>query len=323
MRGAAPPAYDLRMTPPASAIGIDFGGTYVRAALVSPAGDLRHFMKVPSRADEGPEGPIESMASAVQQLRAMAPSIVAVGVGSPGVVHPVTGAQIGETPHLPFWTDFPLRERLAKRIGLDVRVENDANVAALAEARLGAARGARVSMTVTVGTGVGCGIVIDGKILRGGWGGAGEIGHLPLGLGDLACRCGVENCVEPEMSGSGVRRAASALGLSSPEATQVFAAAQRGIPADLELTARLTDRLGAAIATAINLINPEIVVVGGGLIQAGEALLQPLRTSIARYALASHRRGLRVMAARLGERAGVVGAGLAAWESVPAARGTG
>jgi glucokinase len=228
----------------------------------------------------------------------------------------VTGAQIGETPHLPYWTDYPLRERLQARLGREVRVENDANLAALAEHRLGAARGANISMTVTVGTGVGCGIVIDGKVLRGAWGGAGEIGHLPLGLGDLSCRCGVEHCVEPEMSGSGVRRSAAALGLTSPEATLVFAAAQRGEPADRELTERLTDRLGAAIATAINLINPEIVVVGGGLIQAGDALLQPLRVAIARYALASHRRGLRVVAARLGERAGVVGAGLAAWESI-------
>jgi glucokinase len=298
---------------PASTIGVDFGGTYVRAGLVSRGGDLRRFIKIPSRADEGPDGPVDAIEAAVRELLAIGDPIAGVGVGSPGVVHPNTGAQVGETPHLPFWTDFPLGERLRVRLGRDVVVDNDANLAALAEVRLGAALGSRVALMVTIGTGVGCGIVIDGKVMRGSWGGAGEIGHLPLGNGEQACRCGVENCVEPEMSGSGVARTALALGLSPIEATSVFAAASRGAPAELEITERLTDRLGAAIATAINLLTPEVVVVGGGLAQSGD-LVKDLRQSITRYALASHRRGLRIVSAKLGERAGVVGAGLAAWE---------
>jgi glucokinase len=304
------------MSPPANIIGIDFGGTYVRSALVSRAGDLRHFTKTASRADESDEAPIEAIVAAARELMALADGPMAIGVGAPGVIHPITGAQIGETPHLPHWTDFPLRERLRSRLGIDVVTDNDANLAALAEHRVGAARGARVSIMVTVGTGVGCGIVIDDRVFRGGWGGAGEIGHLPLGNGEQSCRCGVEHCVEPEMSGSGVSRTAVTLGLSTHEATSVFAAASRGAAAELEITERLTDRLGAAIGTAVNLLNPEMVVVGGGLAQGGDDLLKSLRRSLARYALASHRRGLRVVAARLGERAGVVGAGLAAWDAL-------
>ena len=298
------------------AIGIDFGGTFLRAGLVGRQGLVSRFLKTSSRATEGESGPVEAIDAAVQELVAFAGgSVAGVGIGSPGVIDPTTGSQVGETPHLPHWSDFPLRDRLGERLALPIVVDNDANLAALGEHRVGAARGARVSITVTVGTGVGCGIVMDGRVLHGAWGGAGEIGHLPLGDGEITCRCGVERCVEPEASGSGVRRIALARALPFPEATAVFAAAVGGDREAGYLVDRLCDRLGAAVATAVNLINPEIVVVGGGLMEAGDLLLPRLLAAVNRYALASHRRGLRLVKAALGERAGVVGAGLAAWEA--------
>src|SRR6058998_3339918 len=132
-----------------SAIGLDLGGTHLRAGLVAKDGGVRHYMKTVSRVGESNHAPLEGIASAVRELETLAGGgVIGVGIGSPGVIDPRTGSQVGETPHLPHWIDFPLRERLAALIGLPVVVDNDANLAALGEHRVGAARGARVSMTV-------------------------------------------------------------------------------------------------------------------------------------------------------------------------------
>ena len=300
-------------------VGLDLGGTDLKAARVMADGRLEDFRKTPSRAAESAEGPLEAIAEAVDSLSGgIRESMVGVGLGSPGVIDPGSGALAGATPHLHFWDAFPLRERLAARLGVPVSVDNDANLAALAEHRLGAARGARVSITVTVGTGIGAGIVVDGRVMRGARGGAGEIGHLALGGGGAACRCGIPGCVEPEASGSGLARQARALGLVPAEASSVFAAAAAGDERARALLEGMADRLGAAIGAAVNLIDPEIVVVGGGVAQAGEALMAPLRAAVNRYTLATHRQGLSVVVAALGERAGVVGAGLMAWDAARA-----
>jgi len=165
---------------------------------------------------------------------------------------------------------------------------------------------------VTLGTGVGGGIVADGALLRGAFGGAGELGHVPLGSGVMACACGIERCVEPEMSASGLVRAGRAAGLEVSSGADVFALAAGGDPAATALIDRLGDRLGAAIAVAVGIVNPDVVVIGGGLAQAGEPLFARVRAAVDRYALPSHRRGLRVVPAALGEQAGVIGAGLLA-----------
>ncbi len=296
-------------------IGFDLGGTHLRAARVDRAGGISGLLKCPSRADESPDAPLDVMAVCVRRLMEEGGEPIAVGLGSPGMIDPATGTQIGRTPHMPHWVDMPVRDRLAHRLALPVFVDNDANMAALAEHHCGAARQSRVSMTVTVGTGVGCGIVVDGHVFRGPSGGAGEIGHLPLGDGSLECRCGIESCVEPEMSGSGLSRRASELGLMARDAAAVLAAAARGAEPEARLVARLADRLGAAVATAVNLFNPDVVVIGGGVAEAGEPLFVQVRDAVNRYALESHRRRLRIVPALLGERAGVVGAGLAAWQA--------
>ncbi|HYM79812.1 MAG TPA: ROK family protein [Candidatus Limnocylindria bacterium] len=304
------------------AIGLDLGGTDLKAGWVDAAGGVHDFFKQPSRTQESAEAPLEALAKAVAKLRRLRPNArpVGVGVGSPGVIDPRSGAQVGRTAHLPHWQDFPLRDRVAERLGLHVTVDNDANLAALAETRLGAGRGARVALMVTLGTGIGCGIVVEGDVLRGAFGGAGEIGHLPFGSAGRVCPCGVAGCAEPEASARGLEEAARAAGLPLTDATSVFAAAGRGEPVALGLADRMADRLGAVLATAINLLNPDVVVIGGGGAEAGEPLLARVRAALDRYALASHRQGLRVVRAALGERAGVAGAGLLAFatsESAP------
>ena len=254
------------------------------------------------------------IAGAVAELRRTSGEDAApIGLGCPGVIAPGSGALVGRTPHLPHWDSLPIRARLAAPLGVAPVVANDASMAALAEHRVGAARGARVSLTITVGTGIGCGIVVEGRILHGARGGAGELGHLPLD-GRYPCRCGVPGCVEPECSGSGLVARAREVGLVVSGAAEVFAAAAAGEPRAIRLIERMIDRLGALIAAAVQLLDPEVVVVGGGVANAGGALMDPLRAAVERYALESHWRGLRLEPAALGERAGVVGAGLAAWE---------
>src|SRR6266571_429724 len=217
------------------AIGLDLGGTDLKAGLVTRAGELRAFLRRPSRALESAEAPLEVMQEAAREL---------------------------ET------------------------------------------RGARASVTLTLGTGLGCGIVLGGRVVHGAFGGAGEAGHLPLGSGESPCACGIANCVEPEASASGLVRAAQAAGLDVDSAEQVFVLAGRGEPTAVRLVVRMADRLGAVIAVIVDLINPEVVAIGGGVAQAGPPLFGRLRAAVDRYALASHRRSLRILPAALGERAG-------------------
>jgi glucokinase len=295
-------------------VGLDLGGTDLKSAALTADGVLSDFSRRPSRTRESAGGPLAAMMEALAALRTAGHEPRAVGVGSPGAIDPASGSLVGRTAHLPHWDGYPLRTALEEASGLPVAADNDANCAALAEHRLGAAKGARVSLTLTLGTGLGCGIVADGHVFRGAFGGAGELGHVPLGSGALACACGVPSCVEPELSGSGLLRAAEAIGLSAATPAELFALAAGGEARAQDLVARMADRLGATIATATAILNPEVVVIGGGVAQAGEALIAPVRAAVKRYALASHAARLRIVPAALGERAGVVGAGLMAWE---------
>jgi len=235
-----------------SILAFDLGGTDLKVALVSREGEARDFTRVPSRASEG-EAAMLAAVRAVAATFAARDGMPISGFGSPGVLHPETGAIVDVTPNLRLPPDYPMRARLETLLARRVVIDNDANCAALAEHRAGAAKGARVSLTVTVGTGVGCGIVVDGQVVRGAFGGAGEIGHLPLGSEGPQCGCGVVGCAEP-MAG------------------------------------------------------------GGGVSQAGDELFVPLAARVRRYMLRSHAQQLRIVPAMLGESAGVIGAGLAAWQ---------
>jgi glucokinase len=299
------------------AIGLDLGGTDLKSGRVAHDGVLQGFSRRPSRTAESPDGPFQALEAAAMELRGSTQGeIVALGVGVPGPIDPRSGSQVGRTAHLPEWQDTPVRQWLEKRLGLPVAVDNDANLAALAEHRMGVARGTRISITITLGTGIGCGIIVDGRVLHGGWGGAGELGHIPLARGTTECACGVPGCVEPEASASGLMRQARERGLEDQSAEALFHRARLGDEEAQAMVEAMVDRLGATVATAVNILNPQLVVVGGGLAKAGDTLLDPLGRAIRRYALASHAKGLRIEPAALGERAGTVGAGILAWERV-------
>jgi glucokinase len=298
-------------------IGLDLGGTDLKYARVHADGALEGFRRTASRTGESAEAPLAVLTESIRAL-AGEQRPRAVGLGCPGVIDPRTGALVGETAHLPHWRDLALAQVLGERTGCVVAVDNDANCAALAEARVGGGRGGSVVLMITLGTGIGAGLVVNGRVHRGAHGGAGEIGHIPIGDGRLACRCGVPNCVEPEASGSGLSRQARDAGLGELDAAEVFALAARGESRAQAMIERFSDRLGAVIAIAVQVVDPDIVVIGGGVAQAGDPLLAGVRASFEHHVLASHRRRTRIVPAALGERAGVVGAGLLAWDHLQA-----
>lgn len=299
------------MSHPTHAVALDLGGTDLKYGRIARDGTVLEAGREPARALEGPETLLEVLAGAARRL---APGACAVGIGCPGVIHPATGALVDVTTHLSLPRDFPLAAHLAGELGLPVHADNDANLAALGEALAGAARGTDVSVTITVGTGVGCGIVAGGRVVRGAWGGAGEIAHAGLGSMGPACACGVEGCLEPLSGGEGLTLRAREAGLAAEGARDVFAAAAAGDVTAVRVIETMTDALGRQVALVVQVVNPEVVVLGGGVAEAGEAWLASLRAAVRRYAQPSHTRSLRIVPAALGNRAGIIGAGLLAWE---------
>lgn len=304
------------MSTPTHVVALDLGGTDLKSASISRSGEVLAFARRPSHACDGAARLLATLLEAARE----SPGAAALGMGCPGVIDPATGALVDETPHLDFAQDFALRSALERELGLAAVVDNDANCAAWAEHVAGAAKGARVSVTITLGTGVGCGIIVDDRVLRGAWGGAGEISHMGQRSSGPPCRCGVVGCAETVSGGDGLTSRARAAGLDATGAADVFAAAAAGHAEAARLVAEMTDALGLQIACAVQVVNPDVVVIGGGVAEAGEALFTPVRAAIARYAQRSHRRGLRVVPAALGNRAGVVGAGLLAWRLVDGER---
>jgi len=294
-----------------SLVAFDLGGTELKAARVAVGGAVERFTRVPSMASDGEAPLFAAIATAARQLD-LHDSPGVVGFGSPGVIHPASGIIVDRTPNVRLAPDFPMRDRLERLFERRVVIDNDANCAALAEHEAGAAKGARVSLTVTIGTGVGAGIVVDGRIVQGAFGGAGEIGHVPVGSEGPPCRCGVEGCAEPMASGAGLLARAREAGLEVESAREVFESRDARAA---ELIARMVDHLARILGAATQVLNPDVIVVGGGVAQAGEKLFTPLRVALERYTLASHRDRLRLVPAALGEQAGVIGAGLMAWQA--------
>jgi glucokinase len=302
-----------------SAIGIDVGGTKIAAAVVDESGVVVRHLRVAT--PPALEGALDAMVAAVAELDAPG---IPVGLGVAGFVG-LDGSTVVLAPNLG-WRDEPLGLRLADRLGVAVRVENDANVAAWAEARFGAAVGRTAVVCVTVGTGVGGGVVIDGRLQRGGFGSAGEVGHLPVVPDGLPCGCGQRGCLEQYASGTALVRAARRLLDSSDAAgTAALRAACAGRPEDLHgpaitdlarsgdpaaraLLGELGDWLSVGLAALTAVLDPECFVIGGGVADAGEELLGPVRDGLRRRLPGPARAGAEVVAARLGNDAGMIGA---------------
>lgn len=299
---------------PDSVIALDVGGTKVAGGVVDARGTLLQREQVPTNAACGPEALMATLIALATRLHAAHPGVGAIGVSSAGQIDHRTGRVIYANDHLPGWTGAEIGACLRTALGLPVAVDNDVNALALAEATHGAAAGRRVVIVVAVGTGIGGAIVLDGRLFRGVSGVAGELGHISLATGGPRCACGQRGCLEVYATGPHIAAAyARAADLHCPLGLpEVVARAANGDRAARAAFAQAGHQLGRALAGLVNTLNPDAIVVGGGVMAARELLLTPLRAALDRHALGPARQAVTVLPAALGADAGLIGAGLLA-----------
>lgn len=289
-----------------SAVGIDVGGTKIAAGVVGADGVIRHRLRTETPGDAA--ATTRALLDVVRSLAARE-DIGAVGIGVPGFVDRVAG-EVLVAPNLA-WPHEDVAALLHAETGLAAVLENDATAAAWGEYRFGAARGGGEVLMITVGTGIGGGLVVDGVPYRGARGMAGEIGHLRVVPDGLPCGCGSRGCWEVYASGSALARRAREEGLVGagdphPGRT-VGAAVAAGDALALALVAELGDWLGQGLASLVNVLDPGLVLVGGGVADVGDVLLDPLRSSLSAHLSGGTRAAPAVVRAELGNDAGLVG----------------
>ena len=288
-------------------IGLDLGGTAVKAAFVHTAGGIvvgrTHTSDTPRTGS--PQQLIEALVEAAHRV-AGDHEAIAVGVGVPGQFSDATG-RLRALPNVPGpWEGFPLRDLLATELGLPIHLVNDAQAFTLAETTLGAAVGRQTVLGMTLGTGIGGGICIAGRIHRGAHGTAGEIGHQVIVADGPPCGCGRHGCLE-----SVAKSAVLAFLAGTPTATEVFDAVEAGDPKAIEALKTVTGYLGMGLANVVAVLDPDVIVIGGGLAQAGDLLLDPLRAALHRNLSVTPPGSGTIVVGTIGTLAGAVGAALA------------
>ena len=284
-------------------LAVGLGGTELRAARVDAAGGLAALAVTATHAAAGPDAVIEQIVALAREVRGDA-AIVRLGVAAPGPLDPGAGVVLA-APTLAGWRDVPLAARLKARLGLDVVLENDANAAALGEWRFGAARGTGSMVFVTISTGIGGGVVADGRLLHGRRGLAGEVGHMCVTQADAPCACGGAGCWEAVASGTALVRAGRTLGLADGPAIE--AAARAGHRAARALLQQEARWLGIGIANLLHLYSPDCVVLGGGVMACFDMLQAEIRATVDARAMPAYR-DVPIRPAALGANAGLIGA---------------
>jgi glucokinase len=303
-------------------IGVDVGGTKVWAGVVDAQGTLLADARRPTPSQE-PAKVIETIADLVEELR-IDHTVEAVGIGAAGFVDSAR-SRVRFAPNLA-WRDEPLRDEAIERIGLPVVVENDANAMAWAEHRFGAGRGEDNLVCLTIGTGIGGGLVFDGRLLRGAFGIGAEIGHMCLVEGGHECGCGNRGCYEQYGSGRALVRTAREMAALSPTAAgrllelaggridaeagpAITAAAHEGDPLAVKCFEQIGASIGRGLASLAAILDPGRFVLGGGVCEAGDLLLDPVRTEfLANLSGRRYRPEADIVLAELGSRAGIIGA---------------
>lgn len=301
---------------PDRAIGVDVGGTKILAGVLDRGGTIVRSHETPT--------PLGSQAALLEALEAavaglLEPDVAALGFGIPSTIDQRSGRAVTSV-NIPL-ADLDLRGWMRERFGLPVGVDNDANAAAFAEWAFGAGRGTRHMVMLTLGTGVGGGLILDGRPYRGAIGAGAELGHMVIDLDGPPCQgvCTGRGHLEALASGHAATQAAHEAFGPEADARELVRLAGEGDARAIEVLTLVGRRLGAGIGTLVNVFNPELVVIGGGFSAAGDFLLEPAREVIAREALEPARSFVRVVRAELGSSAGLVGAGLVAFEALEAA----
>jgi len=303
-------------------IGVDVGGTKVLGGVVDPEGKLLAWTRRNTPAHDVSQT-LEMIVDVVRELAAKH-EVEAVGVGAAGWID-AERSNVLFAPNLA-WRNEPLRDAVASVVGLPVVVENDANVAAWAEFQFGAARDAHTSLLLTIGTGIGGGIVLNGELVRGAHGIAAEFGHMLAVPDGHPCGCGRRGCLEQYTSGSALVREAQILAKNNPDSARILLelaggdpgridgpmvtqAAQQGDNAALAAFIEIGTWLGIGMADLVQILDPQVIVVGGGVIDAGDLLLAPARTAYTQSLAQRARLAVaEIRPAELGPRAGVIGA---------------
>ena len=302
-------------------IGVDLGGTNIAVGMVDEGNRIIAGAHTPTAPERGERAVTADIIGCIENALLFGGLEISecsgIGVGSPGRCDDAAGV-VRNAFNLG-WTETPLGCWLAEQYGLPVRLANDADCAALGESVAGAAAGAESALMITLGTGVGSGMVIDGKIYAGHRALGGELGHMCIALGGEKCTCGMRGCWEAYASATALINQARAAAIKHPESVlaalpepngeSIFRAADEGDAAAAEVTGKYIEYLAAGITNAVNLLYPEVIVIGGGIGRRGERLLGPLRTLVReRYFARGCGEMPKIVPAALGNDAGIVGA---------------
>ena len=312
----------------AAAIGVDVGGTATKAGVVSRSGDIALRAERPTDPQAGTKGIISAVETLLEQASAEGVTVSAIGVGAAGFVNAETGS-VTFSPNL-VYDDPHIAEALEARTSLPAVVDNDANAAAWGEHHFGAAKGASNLAFLTLGTGIGSGFVVNGTLLRGATGAGAELGHMVIDPDGPQCPCGLRGCLEQLASGNAIERLARAAVEDEPTSSILaFAGSAEAITGEhvtraareYDETARSVLRragtaLGIGLSNVVNIFEPEVIVLGGGVVKAGEPYLGPARDQLALMLSAQRRRPARLDVSTLSNDAGILGAGMLALESL-------
>ncbi len=313
-------------------LAIDLGGTKIIAAIISNKGQVVAKEYYLTLADEGPQSVINRILSAVDSLlnsKGIGSSqLDSISIAAAGAIDFEKGL-VTSSPNLPGWHNIPLRDIIKEKYGINTFLINDANAAALGEHHFGAGRGVNNLIYLTVSTGIGGGIIINGKLYSGLYGSAGEIGHMTIDVNGPRCSCGNIGCLEVLASGTAVAREAIkriSQGESSSlteimegkiediTAEKVSVAAQGGDSLALEVISKAATYLGVGMVNLVNIFNPEMIIVGGGMAKMGNLLLNPARQVVRERAFQLSAQAVRIVPAQLGDDAGALGAAVFAFQ---------
>lgn len=308
-------------------IGIDVGGTNVKIALVDCKGNIVYSNTVPTRAEMGYEYTVNNIKQAIHDLLAetklTTKDIEGIGFGFPGQVDYKSG-MVRLAPNIPGWVEVPIAKLIEDEFKIPTRVDNDVRCAALGELNYGAGKGCENLICITVGTGIGSGIILNGKLVRGASNAAGEIGHIKMQMHDgPICGCGDRGCLEAFASGPSIVAMAENY-IQGGKSTKyremasggditpyiVSEAAKAGDPVAKQIFTTMGEIIGIGLASVVNLLNPEKIIVGGGVADAGDLLLVPLKETLKKRAMKIAGSAVEVVPAQMGNSAGVIGASL-------------
>ncbi|MEN3039576.1 MAG: ROK family protein [Candidatus Kryptonium sp.] len=293
-------------------IGVDVGGTKMTSALARQDGQIIKLLRIKTKPDEGAKGGFRAICEMIQELldegKRESLKVVCIGIGFGGPVNFERGI-VYLSHHIHGWENFPLKEEIEKRFNITTFVDNDANAGTLGEWIFGAGKGVDDLLYVNIGTGIGGGIISGGKLIRGCRNLAGEIGHLTVNPNGSICACGRKGCLETFASGSAIGREGTKRFGRAIKSEEVFQLANEGNKVAKQIIDEAVDALAFAIGAAVNLFNPRLVILGGGVSEAPENLLiEPLKLRLLRYTLPQTAEGLEVVRAKLGYEAGIMGA---------------